>query len=138
VIETDLYQLLSENQTVLDALGDRNNVFLGMIPKDQPDTPAIVVRTPGASYLKSTPDGTLNMVGKKVQIDSYHAQYTKSITISNVVRDLLKDFIGPLSTTTVRSVVITQDMDMPYEQGPGGYVFRRMLEFHVWYVDGLR
>jgi len=112
-------------------------VYLGMIAKDQHDSPAIVVRTPAATYLKGY-DGTLNFVGKKVQVDSYHAQYTQAVTISNVVRDLLKDFSGPLAGTEVRSVVITQDTDMPYERGFGGYVFGRMLEFHIWYVDGIR
>ena len=67
MIETDLYQFLSQNQTMLDALGVRNSVYLGMIPKNQPDSPAILVRTPSADYLKGY-DVTLNFVGKKVSL----------------------------------------------------------------------
>ena len=54
------------------------------------------------------------------------------------MRDLLKSYKGTLpdtDSTVVAGVLQTKDWDMPYEEGAVGFVYRRMLEFRVWYQE---
>lgn len=133
-LESDLYQLLSKNASVLAALNNSNNVWMGMIPKGQPVSPAIVVQ---AVYTDNqyTADGINTTKMRRVQFDSYAKKYTDALTISNTVRDVLKNLTGQLGTTDVLSALVRRDMDMPDEPGDSGYVFRRLLEVEFWYAE---
>jgi hypothetical protein len=135
MLETDIYNVLATSSAVVTALAG-NSVYLGAIPKGQPDSPALVVRMPSAEYLKAY-DGTLNFIQRDVQVDSYDDQYSVAVGNANIVRGILADISGALATTTVRSSQIVHDMDMPYEPGAGGYVFRRMISFSMWYQDNV-
>jgi hypothetical protein len=133
-IETDLYSLLSTNADVLSALGGNNCVWLGAIPKGQPDSPAIVLQTILTDNYYGA-DGVNTLMMKRVQVDSYATRYTDAITVSKVVRDLLKNLTGPLSSTNIQAAFLRRDMDMPEEPGSSGYVFRRLLEIEFWHTE---
>ena len=133
-IEVDLYSLLSTNANVLSALGGNNYIWLGAIPKGQPDTPALVLQTVLTDNYYGA-DGVNTLMTKRVQFDSYAARYSDAVTISNTVRDLLKNITGSLGNTNIQAALLRRDMDMPEEPGNTGYVFRRLIEIEFWHTE---
>jgi hypothetical protein len=133
-LEVDLYSLLSQNADVLSALGGNNHVWLGAIPKGQPDSPALVIQTVLTDNEYGA-DGVTRVMKKRVQFDSYASTYTAATTLSNTIRDLLKNITGNLGNTFVQAALLRRDMDMPEEPGSAGYVFRRLLEVDFWHLE---
>jgi hypothetical protein len=132
MIENDLYTLCSTDPGVLAALGGNNNVYLGMIPKGQSDNPALVLQSVITTNFTAA-DGFVNLIMRRIQLDSYAAKYSAALTLSNAVSLLLRNFKGVLASTTVTGTIVRQEMDMPDEPGATGYVFRRMLAIDFWY-----
>lgn len=135
-LEADLYQLLSTDASIQTALNGVNNIYPGAIPKGRPDSPAIVIQVTGGQRFKAS-DGTNLLTMKQVQFDSYAVRYTDCLAVSEAIRLLVQDLSGSLATTNINGVIIEKDLDMEREPGDSGYVFRRLLEFHFWYTDGV-
>ncbi len=138
-LETDLYTLLSTDASIAAAMGlplAAPNVWRGAIPPGSPDSPALVIQMIYSNYLTAAESvNALQM--KRMQFDSYHAQYDSALTISNAVRDLIKNMrIVSLANTEVQGTIINKDMDLPEEPGSNGNVFRRLLEIDFWHTDG--
>jgi hypothetical protein len=133
-LETDLYSLLSKDPTILSVLNGNDYVWLGAIPKGQPDSPAIVVQTVLTTRYYGA-DGVNTLMLKRVQFDSYASRYSDAVTISKTVRDLLKNFTGLLPTTTVQGALVGNEMDLPEEPGDTGNVFRRVLQVDFWHTE---
>jgi hypothetical protein len=134
MLETDVATLLANDPGVLAALGGADNVYLGMIPKGEPDNPAVVIQAVNSIYYKGA-DRTNGFQIRRLQIDSYAARYSDALTLSNAVRDALKDFSGATGKTQIQGTILRQDMDMPDEPGSTGYVFRRMLIIEFFFTE---
>lgn len=135
MLEIDLYTLLSTDASIAAATstGRSPGVWLGAIPKGQPDSDAIVVQT-HVDRIK-TASGTLALLSAKVQVDVYHPKYSACKKLANAVIALLQDLSGALTTTNVQGVIPDKDLDMNFEPGDSGYVFRRMLEFQFIFTN---
>jgi hypothetical protein len=139
MLKNDILQKLMEDPTIVAVLNSQNgtvNVYMGAIPKIAPSPfiPAIVVQGGGTKYFYGA-DGINRFQMETVQFDSYAIDYTTSLKVSNTVRDLMKEFAGPLNSTIVSGSLIRRDIDMPFEPGPGGYVYRHMLAIDFQYTE---
>jgi hypothetical protein len=134
VLETDLYGLLSTDASIAAATGTPPGIYLGAIPKGQPDSNAVVIQVTNTLRDKGY-DVTSQLVNKRVQFDSYHVKYTQAVLLSNAVLNLVKDMSGNLATVNVQGVIPDKDIDLGEEPGDTGYVFRRMLDFEVLHSD---
>jgi hypothetical protein len=65
--------------------------------------------------------------------------YYTARQLATAVRNALAAFKGTLpdaQSTVVLSSLTKKDWDMPYEEGATSFVFRVMLEFQIWFVEG--
>lgn len=139
MLKADILNKLIQDPTVIGILDSQNgtvNVYMGAVPKNAPTPfiPAIVVQGGGTKYFYGA-DGINRFQMETLQFDSYAPNYTAALQISNTVRDLLKEFSGPLASTIVTGSMVRRDMDMPYEAGPGGYVYRHLLSIEFQYTE---
>jgi len=134
MLETDLYNLLSTDANVLAALNEENNVYLGAVPKGQPDSPAVVIQVAHTDRYRGS-EGPNRFTAKRVQFDSYHQRYSDCVAINNAIYALMIALAGSLATTQIQGTICTEDMDMGHEPGDTGYVFRRLLTFEVQHTD---
>jgi hypothetical protein len=135
-LEQDLYAFLSNNADVLSRLGGKNTLWKSMIPKGKEAAlPAIVMQT---VYTDNpyTADGALNARKKRIQFDSYASDdATTAADVSDTLKRLLQNLTGSLGNTVVQASFVTTEMDMPYEPGAGGYLYRRLLRIDFMYYD---
>src|SRR5581483_4288565 len=139
MLEADILNKLMEDPTVVAILNSQNgtvNVYNGAIPKSAPTPfiPAIVLQGVGTKYFYGA-DGINRFHQKTLQFDSYANDYTTALKVSNTVRELLQEFSGPLTNTIVTGSLIRRDMDMPFEPGEGGYLFRHLLAIEFQYTE---
>jgi hypothetical protein len=138
VLEDDLYTLFSTDASIAAAMGlPQPNVYRDAIPKNAPDSPALVFQTmPGGEfYAGAEAMNALQM--KPVQFDSYHVYPNIALQISNAVRDLIKNMRQvSLANTQIQGVIISKDHGMPQEPGANGYVQRRLLLAEFWHTEG--
>lgn len=134
MLETDLYNLLSTDASIAGATGTPASIYLGAIPKGQPDSNAVVIQVTNTLRDKGY-DVTSQLVNKRVQFDSYHVKYPLALQLSNAVLNLIKDMSGNLATVNVQGVIPDKDIDLGEEPGDTGYVFRRMLDFEILHSD---
>lgn len=132
-LEIDLYSFLSRDSDLLSLTGG-NCIWLGAIPKGQPDSQAIVLQTVITDNIYGA-DGVNTLMMKRVQIDSYAARYSDAVATSNTIRDLLKNISGVLGKVNIQAALLRKDMDMPEEPGSTGYVFRRLLQIDFWHTE---
>lgn len=135
MLEIDLYTLLSTDASIAAATstGAAPGVWLGAIPKGKPDSNAIVIQTQ-ITRTKGY-DGTNALLSAKVQVDVYHPKYSACKKLANAVIALLQDLSGALTTTNVQGVIPDKDLDMNFEPGDSGFVFRRMLDFQFIFTN---
>jgi hypothetical protein len=134
-LEQDIYSFLSQNADVLTALGGKNTLWKSAIPKGkETQLPAIVMQTVYTSN-PYTADGALNARTKRIQFDSYSSDPTTTAEVSDTIKNLLQNLSGSLGNTVVQASFIPTEMDMQYEPGAGGYIFRRLIRAEFHYYD---
>jgi hypothetical protein len=132
-LESGLYQLLIADPGVSSWVGGR--VFGGKMPRGA-TMPAIVWSVAVGKDMGYSTQGASGLIKKSVQFDSYANKYSDVVKTSDSIRALLQNYSGVLpDNTSVNGVIITRDMDVSWEPGAGGYVFRRLLEMDVMYTE---
>lgn len=130
-IEAGLFDLLKNDSGVSALVG--GNIFFALLGKGV--TQGIVIsRITGAP--DSTLDGTCDLVMARFQFDSYSPAYLTAVGISKAVRKALQDFSGSmLGGTVAQTIEVNLEMDMPFEVGGTGYLFRRLLDLTIAFKE---
>src|SRR5258707_13846243 len=147
MIEQGLLQLLSGNSGVTalipNDVGGHPQIHWLVAPKGEKPPYIVLSRVvTGDTY---TMAGATGLRDGLFQVDCYtdtkagiSAGYYLGRRISTAVRQVLESYRGNLpdtDATAVTAVFTEKDWDMPYEEGGGGFVFRALLEFRVWYYE---
>lgn len=131
-IESGLYQLLLQDSTVNAIV--KGSIHFNRMLKEA-SLPAIVLQGIAGGPIV-TLDSTLSLNERRFQFDSYASDYLSTRKLSKRIRQLLQDFSGPLyDGTIVQGVVVNLDIDMPWELGGTGYVYRALLDFSIFYQE---
>lgn len=138
MLETDLYQLISQDPGVLAAADNANSTYLGAIPKGQPDSPAVVIQVTHTDRVTGA-EGPNALLMKRVQFDSYDASYPDCVALSNAVLAAVIKLRGvALASTQIQGTIPQRDMDMgqePSDVSTTGYTFRRLIEVDFFHTE---
>jgi hypothetical protein len=133
MLETGLFQLITTDPTVSALIGTR--LDFAKLLKNR-TLPAAVMQLITTKEVYSA-SGANNLRYKRVQFDSYSTDYLQAVSTSDAIRNLLKSKAGFAlpDGTFVNGCIVSQDRDMPYEDGATGYVYRRMLEVIIQHTE---
>lgn len=139
-IEQGLLELIRADQTTatLVNLSNGQGLYWVLAPKTAVIPFVVLSRvTTNDVYTTAGPAGIREGI---FQMDCYGSAYYQAKNIANAVRAALWSYKGTLNDTdqtVVDAVFLTKDWDMPYEEGAGtvGFIYRCLLEFHVWYFE---
>lgn len=138
MIEAGIFQLLKATGPVTDIVG--TNIF-PLWKKDMPN-PSVVFQGVTGMAVTSL-DGENQLRVRRFQFDCYTpaASYFIARELSDAVRAALVPISGahgyPYTLpdgTVVQSATVHLDLDMPVEQGSGGYVARALLDIEFAFV----
>lgn len=132
-LETGLFALLNATSAVTTLISTR--VFGGSLPIGCA-YPAVVMQVATTRNVNSV-QGTNKLRFKRMQFDSYANTYETALQISNAILVAVTGAQGTTLSdgTALQGCIVEQDRDMPYEQGDGGFIFRRMLEITVQHTE---
>lgn len=147
MIEQGLLQLLGQASAVTSLIPNdvagTPQIYWMLAPKSA-KLPYIVLSRTDTKDIYTTAGNTGFRRGL-FQIDCYTdskagvaAGYYFCLQIASAVRSVLESYRGNLpdvNSTAVNAVFTEKEWDMPYEEGATGFVFRRLLEFSVWYYE---
>lgn len=112
-----------------------DSVFFSLARK-QAGRPFVVMHVINAPPAETSLDGSSQLIEGEFQFDSYADDQLTARKVSRAVRDVLKDYHGPLSDGTLMQFTqILLDADDPYEVGGVGYVFRSVLRMKGFYTE---
>jgi hypothetical protein len=141
VIEQGLFQLLSGDGAIFGMAGKQIHGVL--LPKDCP-LDALVYSTVSSSQPESLRGPNVLEV-RRFQFDSYSKTFFGSRRLSRAVRNVLcpPDSDGnPTSLRTllsdgsaIESTRIILDIDKPFQEGSGGYIFCALLDIEIAFVN---
>jgi hypothetical protein len=142
VIESGLYQLLASDSAVsamVAASPGQARIYGVMLPKDYV-LPAVVYSTVAYRPIESL-RGPNVLEMRRFQFDCYARSFASSRLLSRAVRNVLcpPDANGDPTSLKVElqdgsgidATQIIVDMDKPYEEGEGGYVFCALLDVEI-------
>lgn len=132
-LEIGLFSLLNNTPAVIALIGTR--VFGGSLPIGCL-YPGVVMQV-AATDTVSTAQGSSKLRFKRMQFDAYSNTYEVSVQVSDAIRTAITGAQNTTLTggTVLQGCIVEQDRDMPYEQGDGGFIFRRMLEVTVQHLE---
>lgn len=145
MIEQGLYQLLASNYSVGAMVGgvQAARIYGVMLPKNYV-LPAIVYSTVAYRNIESLRGPNL-LEMRRFQFDHYGRTFAESRLLSRAVRNALCPLDGNGDPTSLRAVLadgsgidatqIIMDMDKPYEEGEGGYIFCAVLDVEIAFVN---
>jgi hypothetical protein len=147
-IENGLLQELAGNSGVTSILPNdvsgNPQIYWVLAPKGA--KPPYVILSRVATSDLYTYQGSTGVRDGLFQVDCYSdskagvsSGYYTARSLATAVRDVLSGFRGNLpdtNSTPVLQSLLEKDWDMPYEEGSTGFVFRVLLEFRVYYVEG--
>jgi len=132
-IESGIYQELIADPGVTSWIAGR--IFGGRLPKGC-TLPAVVWTVAVGQDMGYSTQGASGLIKKSFQFDSYANKYMDAVKTSDSIRSLLQSYSGILPDgSSVNGVIITRDMDIAWEPGAGGYVYRRLLEMDVMFSE---
>lgn len=141
-LEQGLWMLLAQTTNVTNAVGtDANNqpqIYWVQAPKSTNATMGFIVLTLYHTDDFFTFQGSIGTRCAYIQVDCYSTTYYNSAIIALAVRQALTAYTGNLpdsSSTPVLATFTENDRDFPYEEGYKGFIYRRMLEFKVFYSE---
>ena len=144
MIEQGLAQYIANDATVSGIIAGR--IYGGtLLPKDVV-FPAVIYQI-AASVPIASLGGDNPTRSKRFQFDSYARDYLTVRRLSDAVRSVLlfrSDGSGTAAGTSyalpdgtfVRGVILHEDHDMGAEVGPGGYVYRALLDLQFIFTPG--
>jgi hypothetical protein len=114
-------------------------VYFSLAAKGAP-LPYVVIHTLNAPPAEKTQDGSSALIDGEFQFDSYadadSGGQLATRKISQALRDLLKDWSGPLPDgTNIQFAEIILDLDDPYEVGGRGYLNRSVLRLKTQHTE---
>ncbi len=131
-IESGLYSLLVNSASVNSLVN--GSVWFGLM-QEQATLPSIVISAIAGGPIV-TLESTLATADRRFQFDCYANDYLTGRKVAKAVRQLLQDFSGTLyDGTLVKACVVNLDMDMPYETGGTGLVYRAVLDLSIFYDE---
>lgn len=136
MIESELMEKLKADTNVAALIGGR--IWGGRAPKTITDSsyPFVVwnVISTMDNYWSS---GATNYRVKRIQLDAYSfKKYSICVQVADAVRKALEGFQGALSGgTKVHYCAVSSDLDIPFEPGASGDIYRRLLEFEIAYTE---
>jgi hypothetical protein len=143
MIDSGLYVMLTTAPSLVALLVANQNVppaterVFFSLAKKQAARPYIVLHILNAPPAETSLDGSSQLIGGEFQFDSYADDQLTARKVSRAVRDVLKDYSGPLSDgTIIQFTQIVMDFDDPYEEGGVGYMFRSVLRMKGFYTEG--
>ena len=137
MIEKGLFQFIQSDANIAKLVTTTNGagVYWVLMPKGAAVPCIVLSRTATQDTL--TMQGATPLRGALIQLDCYASTYYAARSLADAARKLIESFKGTLADGTVMDgALITKDWDMPFEEGALGFVYRAMLEFRVWYVEG--
>lgn len=112
-----------------------NGIFISLALK-QAQRPYLVLHTVSAPPAAGTLDGITALVDGEIQLDSYGDDPVSARQLSTALKKTFANFSGALPDgTTVQFTDVTMDVDEPYEQGGGGYLYRSLLRLRAFYTE---
>jgi hypothetical protein len=146
VIESGLRQFLASDGTVsgmVQAAGGNARIYGVMLPKDY-KLPAIVFSTVAYRNIDSM-RGPNALEMRRFQFDCYAPDFDTSRALSRAVRNVLCPPDADGNPTSLKATLpdgsgidatqIIMDMDKPYEEGGGGYIFCALLDVEISFVN---
>lgn len=145
MIESGLYRALVLDSGVNSLLPNPvgNNVYLMRMEKDSL-TPAIVIQGISSTSINSL-IGENQLQTKRFQFDCYAMSYFVARSLARAVKAVFipsSDGFGfpqfPYSLpdgTQIQSAMVHMDIDWPFEEGEGGYLYRAMMDIEFGYVE---
>lgn len=83
-----------------------------------------------------TNDGTADLNYQRFQFDCYAANYLDSHRLKDAVKHTLQDFKGTLiDGTVINSAITKMELDNPFEEGKGGFIFRCVIDIQFGFVE---
>lgn len=111
-------------------------VFISLAIK-QALRPYLVLHLTSGPPASGTLDGITDLIDGEIQFDSYGDDPISAKQLSTAVKSAFANFAGQLSDgTTIQFTDVTMDVDEPYEQGGGGYIYRSLLRLQAFYTQG--
>lgn len=132
-MKTGLRKLLLSVNDITSIVGDR--VFVTRIPQSvDPDVEHILITQMSSEENKSL-DGTSELRFLDFDIDCKANTSAKADKLSKVVREFLKDYVGPAGDQTISAVLlgVEQDGYEPPTDGSGEGLFVSLLDFEIQY-----
>ncbi len=112
-----------------------NGIFISLALK-QAQRPYLVLHMVDAPPAAGTLDGITALVDGEIQLDSYGDDPVSARQLSKAVKAAFANFSGALPDgTVIQFVDVTMDVDEPYEQGGGGYLYRSLLRLRGFYLE---
>lgn len=144
MIENGLYRALAEDAGVSGLLADPvNNVYFVRLGKDV-TPPAVVIQGVSSTSI-NTLLGENETQSKRFQFDCYAQNYMLSRSLARAVKAIFipaSDGTGfpqfPYTLpdgTQIQSAEVMHDIDWPFEEGEGGYVYRALLDIEFYYAE---
>lgn len=146
MIESGIYQLLAADNVVsgmVQASGGQARIYGVMLPKNYV-LPAMVYSS-AAYVINESLSGPNRLETRRFQFDQYGKTFTESRVLSRAVRNVFcpPDANGdPTSLralladgSAIESTRIVMDMDKPFEEGDGGYIFCALLDIEISFVN---
>jgi len=146
VIESGLYQFLAADGNVsgmVQASGGQARIYGVMLPKNYL-LPAIVYMSAASRTIESL-KGPNALEMRRFQFDCYGQTYAQSRLLSRYVRNALCPLDNNGEPTSLRAVLpdgsgvdatqILIDIDKPYQEGEGGYIFCALLDVEIAFVN---
>src|SRR5579862_5218470 len=140
-VKNGLFALLSTTSSVSSLIAAAPNSSAGTaiyfsLAAKQSARPYIVIHLVNGTPAEKSLDGSSALIRGRFQFDSYADDPTVARQVSQAIRDLLKDFSGPLpDETMITFTAVHADMDDAFEQGGMGYLYRSMLDIEGFYTE---
>jgi hypothetical protein len=98
--------------------------------------PAITYQTVSGSSTYSM-DGSSNLANPRVQFDLYAETFDGLVFLKAAVMDCLSGFVGTSANVDIQGVFRVFESDGFEQQidGPGPRVWRKTLDFTIWYKE---
>lgn len=146
MIEQGLYQFLANDRGVsalVTAGGGQARIYGVMLPKTYV-LPAIVHSSVASHNIESL-RGPNNLEQRRFQFDCYGKTFIDSRKLSKAVKNALCPLDSDGNPTSLKaqlpdgsgvdSTRILVDIDKPYEEGEGGYIFCALLDIEIAFMD---
>lgn len=135
ILEPNICGLLAAATDVQAIVQDR--VFAQMIPQHdnagERRIPCLVVTRVGSARQPRHCDTTDPLLAATYQVDAYAVTYETAARAAQAARLAMVGFAGAAGAVRIQKIFLETDFDVGPDPDPG--LYRRSLQFSVWYYE---